>query len=289
MNHQELLKRVRTIELKTRGLTQQVFSGEYQSAFKGRGMSFSEVRSYQYGDEVRSIDWNVTARFREPFVKVFEEERELTAMMIIDVSGSMYFGKNDESKIATAVEAVATIGFSAAKKRDKVGAIFISDKIERYIPPGKGVKHVYAILNALIFLEPKSKGTDLTFGMNYAVSLMRQRSICFLISDFIDARELKKPLVSAAGKHDFISIQITDQGESELPDLGFIRWRNNETGALTWVDSSSAKVREEYAKNYIEKVQGNEDLFKSLRIDSCVLQGGQPVFFPLMHLFHRRR
>src|SRR4051812_10968704 len=167
MDQQALLKRVRTIELQTRGLTQQVFSGEYQSAFKGRGMSFSEVRNYHFGDDVRSIDWNVTARFREPFVKVFEEERELTVLLVIDISGSMYFGQTDFSKIATVVEAVATIAFSAAKKNDKVGAVFVTDKVEKHIPPQKGIKHVYALLKTLISFEPASTGTNLAAGLKH--------------------------------------------------------------------------------------------------------------------------
>ena len=289
MDHQALLKRVRTIELQTRGLTQQVFSGEYQSAFKGRGMSFSEVRNYHFGDDVRSIDWNVTARFREPFVKVFEEERELTVMLIIDVSGSMYFGQTDFSKIATVVEAVATIAFSAAKKNDKVGAVFVTDKVEKHIPAQKGIKHVYALLKSLIYFEPAGTATNLVAGLKHAVNVSKQRSICFLISDFIDAAAIRDGLVAASGKHDLIALQIEDAGEQALPNVGFVQWRNAETGRTTWVDTSSAKVREEYAGRQEQRKQSNDELFRSLGIDNTTLKSGESVFLPLMHLFKRRK
>lgn len=289
MDHQALLKRVRTIELKTRGLTQQVFSGEYQSAFKGRGMSFSEVRNYHFGDDVRSIDWNVTARFREPYVKVFEEERELTVMLVIDVSGSMYFGQTEHSKFATAVEAAATIAFSAAKKNDKVGAVFVTDKVEKHIPAQKGIKHVYAILKSLIYFEPKNGATDLEAGLKFAVNISKQRSVCFLISDFIDAPAIRDGLVTAAGKHDLIALQIEDEGEHQLPNVGFVQWKNAETGRTTWVDTSSAKVREEYNARQEQRKAANEKLFRSLGIDNCVLKSNEPVFMPLMNLFRQRR
>ena len=289
MDHQALLKRVRTIELKTRGLTQQVFSGEYQSAFKGRGMSFSEVRNYHFGDDVRSIDWNVTARFREPFVKVFEEERELTVLLVIDVSGSMYFGQTDFSKIATVVEAVATIAFSAAKKNDKVGAVFVTDKVEKHIPAVKGIKHVYALLKALIYFEPNGKATNLSAGLRHAVSFSKQRSICFLISDFIDAEAIRDGLVAASGKHDFIALQVEDEGEQSLPNVGFVQWMNAETGRTTWVDTSSAKVRHDYADKQLKRKQANDELFRSLGIDNATLKGGESVFLSLMGLFRRRK
>ncbi len=289
MDHQVLLKRVRTIELKTRGLTQQVFSGEYQSAFKGRGMSFSEVRNYHFGDDVRSIDWNVTARFREPYVKVFEEERELTVMMVIDVSGSMYFGQTEQSKFATAVEAAATIAFSAAKKNDKVGAVFVTDKVEKHIPAQKGVKHVYALLKSLIYFEPKNVATDLEAGLKFAVNIAKQRSVCFMISDFIDAPAIRDGLVAASGKHDLIALQIEDEGEHQLPNVGFVQWKNAETGRTTWVDTSSTKVRDEYNAKQEQRKAANEVLFRSLGIDNCVLKSSEPVFLPLMNLFRRRK
>lgn len=289
MDHEELLKRVRTIELKTRGMTQQVFSGEYQSAFKGRGMSFSEVRNYQFGDDVRSIDWNVTARFREPHIKVFEEERELTVMLLIDLSGSMYFGQHEHSKFVTAVEAAATIAFSAAKKNDKVGAFFVTDKVEKYVPPAKGVKHVYALLKSLIWFQPAQKTTNLAEGLKYAINIQKQRSICFLISDFMDAQPLRDGLAMAARKHDLIVLQLEDPGESELPDVGFVKWMNAETGRTNWVDTSSPAVRKEYAERQAARKKTNQELFDSLGIDSCTLNSESGVFLPLMSLFKRRK
>lgn len=289
MDHQALLKRVRTIELKTRGMTQQVFSGEYQSAFKGRGMSFSEVRNYQFGDDVRSIDWNVTARFREPYVKVFEEERELTVMLLIDLSGSMYFGQNDDSKFATLVEAVATLAFSAAKKNDKVGAIFVTDKVEKYVPPIKGVKHVYALMKALIYFNPEHTQTDLNEGMKYAVNVQKKRCICFLISDFMDIGSIRDGLVTLSRKHDVVALQLEDEGEHQLPDVGFVQWLNTETGATTWVDTSSPKVRKEYAERQQKRKEDNASVFDSLGIDTCVLKGGDSIFQALMYLFKRRK
>lgn len=289
MDHQALLKRVRTIELKTRGLTQQVFSGEYQSAFKGRGMSFSEVRNYQFGDDVRSIDWNVTARFQEPYVKIFEEERELTILLIIDLSGSMYFGQTDDSKFATAVEAAATLAFSAAKKNDKVGAIFVTDKVEKYIPAEKGIKHVYAMMKALIYFQPNQAMTDLNAGMKYAVNVHKKRCICFLISDFMDLPAIKDGLVTLSRKHDLVALQLEDDGESSLPNVGFVQWINAETGRTTWVDTSSANVRQEYAQRQQKRKEVNKEIFDSLGIDSCVLKGGNSIFMPLMRLFKQRK
>jgi uncharacterized protein (DUF58 family) len=289
MDHQALLKRVRTIELKTRGMTQQVFSGEYQSAFKGRGMSFSEVRNYQFGDDVRSIDWNVTARFREPYVKIFEEERELTILLIVDLSGSMYFGQTDDSKFVTAVEAVATLAFSAAKKNDKVGAVLVTDKVEKYIPPEKGIKHVYALLKALIYFEPNRTLTNLEAGMKYAVNVQKKRSICFLISDFMDLPAIKDGLVTLSRKHDLVALQLEDEGENTLPNVGYVQWINAETGATTWVDTSSAKVRHEYAEKQRRRKQQNQELLDSLGVDNCVLKGGESIFMPLMRLFKQRK
>lgn len=289
MDHQSLLKRVRTIELKTRGLTQQVFSGEYQSAFKGRGMSFSEVRNYQYGDDVRFIDWNVTARFREPYIKIFEEERELTVLLIVDLSGSMYFGQTDDSKFATAVEAVATIAFSAAKKNDKVGAIFVTDRVEKYVAPEKGIKHVYAMMKTMIYFEPREVKTDLTAAMKYAVNVNKKRSICFLVSDFMDMESIRDGLVTLSRKHDLVALQLEDEGENSLPNVGFVQWMNAETGTTTWVDTSSAKVRQEYAEKQQKRKQKNQEILDTLGIDSCVLKGGEPIFFPLIHLFKKRK
>lgn len=289
MDKESLLKRIRTIELQTRGMTEQVFAGQYQSAFKGRGMSFSEVRSYQVGDDVRTIDWNVTARFREPFVKIFEEERELTVLLIIDVSGSMYFGQGVDSKISLAVELAATLAFSAAKKNDKVGALFISDEVEYYVPPKKGFGHVHFLLRKLINLQPKSGGTNLDTGLRYARNIFKQRSICFVISDFSQAELSKEGFANTAKKHDLVALGVTDPGEGYLPNVGFVRWINSETKATNWIDSSSAQVRRDYANNYNLRNEKNQGFFKQLGIDAAFFEVGDHVYLPLLQLFKRRK
>lgn len=289
MDKEALLKRIRTIELQTRGMTNHVFSGQYQSAFKGRGMSFSEVRSYQIGDDVRSIDWNVTARFREPFIKIFEEERELTVVLVVDVSGSMYFGQGKDSKISLAVELAATLAFSAAKKNDKVGAIFISDQVEQYIPPKKGFVHVHFLLQKLIHLQPKSKGTALNEGLMRARNLYRQRSICFVISDFSQADLSKEEFTKTARKHDLIVLGVGDSGEKKLPDIGFVSWFNAETNTTNWIDSSSKQVQEEYQQLYQNRLKRNEQFFQNLGIDAAFFEVGDHVFRPLMQLFKNRK
>lgn len=289
MEPNELLKRIRTIELQTRGMTQHVFSGQYQSAFKGRGMSFSEVRNYQIGDDVRAIDWNVTARFREPFIKVFEEERELSVLLVIDVSGSMYFGKGNDSKFSMALEVAATLGFSAAKKNDKVGAIFVSDKVELYIPPKKGFGHVHFLLRKMIALKPTQAGTNLNEGLKYVRNIHKRRSICFVISDFNDLESCKDAFANTATKHDLLTIQITDAGEKMLPNLGFVRWKNAETGKITWVDTSSVAVQNQYKVKQEEQLKKNEFIFQQLKIDTVVLETGQNTFQPLLQLFKHRK
>jgi uncharacterized protein (DUF58 family) len=289
MEPNELLKRIRTIELQTRGMTQHVFSGQYQSAFKGRGMSFSEVRNYQIGDDVRAIDWNVTARFREPFIKVFEEERELSVLLVIDVSGSMYFGKGNDSKFSMALEVAATLGFSAAKKNDKVGAIFVSDKVELYIPPKKGFGHVHFLLRKMIALKPTQAGTNLNEGLKYVRNIHKRRSICFVISDFNDLESCKDAFANTATKHDLLTIQITDAGEKMLPKLGFVRWKNAETGKITWVDTSSVAVQNQYKVKQEEQLKKNEFIFQQLKIDTVVLETGQDTFQPLLQLFKHRK
>lgn len=289
MDRERLLKKVRTIELQMRGMTEHVFSGQYQSAFKGKGMSFSEVRNYQIGDDVRTIDWNVTARFREPYVKVFEEERELTVMLIVDVSGSMYFGRGEDSKLSTAVEALATLGFSAAKKNDRMGALFVSDQVEYYVPPKKGYGHVHFIIRKLIDLKPKSLKTDLSEGLKQARNLLKQRSICFIVSDFTDLATVKDGLAATNGKHDVIALQVTDPAESELPSLGFVRWVNSEDGTTTWVDSSDPKVQESYKTKQEKHIKENESLFRQMNIDSCFITVGEPIHQLLFTLFKRHK
>lgn len=289
MDKLALLKKIKTIELQMRGMSQHIFSGNYQSAFKGRGMSFSEVRSYQIGDDVRSIDWNVTARFREPFVKVFEEERELTVLLIIDVSGSMFFGKTADSKLSLAIELMATIGFSAAKKNDKVAACFVSDKVEFYIPPKKGFGHVHFILRKLMNLEPKSKGTDLNEGLKFARNLHKQRSICFVISDFTEIDAVRDGLANTARKHDLLALCVEDTGEYSLPKVGFVRLMNSETNTMTWVDSSSNKVQAEYARTQKNKTEKVERSLNSLKIDHGHFNTGEPVYKNLLSLIQNRK
>jgi uncharacterized protein (DUF58 family) len=289
MDRERLLKKVRTIELQMRGMTEHVFSGQYQSAFKGRGMSFSEVRNYQIGDDVRAIDWNVTARFREPYVKVFEEERELTVMLIVDVSGSMYFGRGEDSKLSTAVEALATLGFSAAKKNDRMGALFVSDQFEYYIPPKKGFGHVHFLIRKLIDFKPKSLKTNLAEGLKQARTLMKQRSICFIMSDFTDLTAIKDGLGATSGKHDVVALHVTDPAESELPSLGFVRWVNSEDGTTTWVDSSDPKIQANYKNKQTEHIRRNEEMFRQLNIDACFVTVGEPIHQALFTLFKKHK
>lgn len=289
MDKEALLKRIRTIELQTTRMTEHVFAGQYQSAFKGRGMSFSEVRSYQIGDDVRMIDWNVTARFREPFIKIFEEERELSVMLIVDVSGSMFFGQGSDSKLSLAVELAATIGFSAARKNDKVGAIFVSDKVEAYIPPKKGFGHVHFMLRKLINLQPGSKKTNINEGLKYVRAILKQRSICFVISDFTDVQNIRDGLANTARKHDVVAFGVTDPGEKELPDVGFVKWMNTETGTVNWIDTSAATTRGLYRKKMDEMETRNADFFKQLGIDYAGFEVGDHVYLPLLQLFKRRK
>ncbi|HRP52121.1 MAG TPA: DUF58 domain-containing protein [Fluviicola sp.] len=288
MDKEAILKRIRTIELQTRGLTQHVFSGQYQSAFKGRGMSFSEVRAYQIGDDVRKIDWNVTARFKDPYVKVFEEERELSVLLIIDVSGSMYYGQGAESKITLAAELAATIAFSAAQSNDKVAAIFLSDKIEAYIPPTKGFAHAHVILRKLLHLKPKSKQTSLSNGLQIARSLLKQRSICFIISDFNDELP-EKEFSKTAQKHDLIALGVEDPAEKVLPNLGLVQLFNAETNTQNWIDSSSPKVQKEYAQQFETNKQNAQEMFAKNNINAAFFEVGKPAFNQLYHFFKARR
>lgn len=289
MSPEALLKRVRTIELKTKGIAQQLFSGEYQSAFKGRGMSFSEVRSYQFGDDVRTIDWNVTARFQAPYIKVFEEERELQVMLLIDCSQSMYFGQNEESKWVTALDAIATIAFSAAKKNDKVGAIFVTDHVEHYIRPEKGIPHVYALLKRLIYFKPSSTMTHLPIGLEFIQKVLKQRSTCFILSDFTQTSSLRNNLLACSKQHDLVALQFADPGEEILPDLGFVQWTNTETGETTWVDTSDASVREKYFNQQQNRLEQNKSFFATVGIDYCELASGKDVHPPLLRLFKKHR
>jgi uncharacterized protein (DUF58 family) len=289
MDHSEILKQVRKIELKMRGLAQHVFAGQYQSAFKGRGMSFSEVRAYQYGDDVRSIDWNVTARFRSPHIKVFEEERELSVFLVIDVSGSMYFGMSNQSKISLAVLLVATLGFSAATNGDKVGVVLVSDEVEDYIPPKKGADHVHFIIRRILNLNPKSKKTDFSAGIKLLLNLHKQKSICFVLSDFPNPSGMKDDLLKLKKKHDVIGIQLSDEGERTLPKVGFVRWYNAETQSTSWIDTSSGVARKEIESKKQKRDLEIQQLFHSIQLDFLALDTSQDPYNQLVTLFRHRK
>ena len=254
METSELLKKVRQIEIKTRGLSRNIFAGQYHSAFKGRGMAFSEVREYQFGDDIRDIDWNVTARYVRPYVKVFEEERELTVMLLIDVSGSRDFGTVNVMKKEVITEIAATLAYSAIQNNDKIGVIFFSDKIEKFIPPQKGKKHILYIIRELIDFQPEESKTDISAVLKYMTNAIKKRCTAFLISDFIDKGGFKDALTVANRKHDLVAIQVYDRRETELPSVGLMKIKDAETGEERWIDSSSARVREAY-KAWWEKRQ----------------------------------
>jgi len=248
METSEILKRVRQIEIKTRGLSNNIFAGEYHSAFKGRGMAFSEVREYQYGDDIRDIEWNVTARFNKPFIKVFEEERELTVMLLVDVSGSLDFGTVSQTKREMVTEIAATLAFSAIQNNDKIGVIFFSDHIEKFIPPKKGRKHILYIIRELIDFQPENQHTDLGQAVEYMTQVIKRRCTCFILSDFIDSKDFSQSLIIANRKHDVVAIQVYDRRVAELPNVGLLRVQDAETGHLAWIDSSSRSVRNAYAR-----------------------------------------
>ena len=261
MDTKELLKKVRKIEIKTRKLSDNIFGGEYHSTFKGRGMTFSEVRPYQFGDDIRNIDWNVTARYNEPFVKVFEEERELTLMLMIDVSGSELFGTEQQFKSELITEIAATLAFSALQNNDKTGLILFSDQIELYIPPKKGKSHVLRIIRELIEFQPKSLRTNISEALQFLSRVSKKKAIVFMLSDFMD-KGYEKPIQIAAKKHDITGIRIYDKKETELPNLGYIMVKDAETGTLMRVNTSSAAVRNEYTKQYRETVNYFEALWQ---------------------------
>ena len=255
MEANELLKKIRKIEIKTRGLSQNIFAGEYHSAFKGRGMIFSEVREYQPGDDIRDIDWNVTARHNKPYVKVYEEERELTVMLLVDVSGSRNFGACGEIKKERMAEIAATLAFSSIQNNDKVGVIFFSDKIEKFIPPKKGKKHILLIIREIINFEPESSGTNIDVALQFMTNAIKKRCSAFLISDFIDDHDYFKSMSIANRKHDLASIQVYDRRDAEMPDVGLVRVRDLERGTDRWLDTSSSSARKAYAKAWYERQQ----------------------------------
>src|SRR5688572_20062706 len=268
METSELLKKVRKIEIKTKGLSSQIFSGEYHSAFKGRGMAFSEVREYIPGDDIRSIDWNVTARFNTPFVKVFEEERELSVVLVVDVSASGIFGTSKQFKQELITELCAVIAFSASQNNDKIGVIFFSDKIEKFIPPKKGKSHILRIIRELIEFKPANKKTDLQVALKYLTNVIKKKSIVFLITDFFADNNYKDAIKIANKKHDLVALRIIDKTELELPDVGMVKLKDNETGSIRWIDTSDSGFRKQFIVNQLKFEDDLKDIFNRSGIDA---------------------
>ena len=287
MEKTELIKKVRKIEIRTRGLSRQLFSGEYHSAFKGRGMAFSEVREYQLGDDIRTIDWNVTARFNHPYVKIFEEERELTLILLVDVSASELFGTQSQFKKDLITELCGVLAFSAMQNNDKIGVIFFSDKIEKFIPPKKGRTHILRIIHELIEFKPTGTGTNIAEALRFLRNVQKKRSIAFLLSDFID-KGFEDALKISGKKHDTIAIQIYDQREEEMPDLGLVRAMDAETGSMGWVDTSDFRLRERYKFQWMSRQKQLNDSFIKNNIDVIRLRTDQSYVAPLMNFFKKR-
>ena len=288
METTELLKRVRQIEIKTRGLSSNIFAGQYHSAFKGRGMAFSEVREYQYGDDVRDIDWNVTARFDKPFVKVFEEERELAVMLLVDVSNRLDFGTSKQMKKDMVTEIAATIAFSAIQNNDKIGVIFFSDKIEKFIPPKKGRKHILYIIRELLDFEPESSRTDLQCAIEYLTNVLKKRCTAFMLSDFIDDKNFKNALTVANRKHDVVAVQVYDRRMEELPDVGLMLVRDAETGHEEWIDTSSKSLRKAHHDWWMEQQKKLNETFNLCNVDSVSVRTDQDYVKALLNLFAKR-
>jgi uncharacterized protein (DUF58 family) len=283
----ELLKKVRRIEIKTRGLSRHIFAGEYHSAFKGRGIAFSEVREYQYGDDIRSIDWNVTARFNHPYVKVFEEERELTVMLLIDVSGSGNFGTKISYKRDIMVEVAAVLSFSAIYNNDKIGVIFFSDKVEKFIPPLKGKKHILRIIREMLDFTSQSKGTNLDEPLRFLTNAIKKRCTAFIISDFI-VPEFEEALRIASNKHDIVALKVYDPLEQSMPDVGLIKVSDSETGEEKWIDTSSGATRRAYEKWWSDHIELIRNIFKRCGVDSAELRTDLDYVKPLIMLFEKR-
>ncbi len=283
----ELLKQVRQIEIRTKGLVNQVFSGEYHSVFKGRGMEFSEVREYQFGDDIRNIDWNVTARFGHPYIKVFEEERELTVILMVDLSGSLMFGSVSKTKQRIAAELSAILAFSALKNNDKVGLILFTDKIEKFVPPRKGRKHVLRIIREVLSFEPEGKATNLRGALEYMNNTIKKRSIAFLISDFMD-EGYEKILRIVGRKHDLVGIVLNDRREKEIPNIGLVKLSDAETGEERWIDTSSDRVRRQMQLYIKEKEKIRKSVFITSRLDSVEVTTGSNYIQPLVQFFRRR-
>ncbi len=286
-NTAELLKKVRRIELKTKGLSNQIFSGEYHSAFKGRGMAFSEVREYNMGDEVRDIDWNVTARFGHPFIKVFEEERELTVVLVVDVSASDSFGSTTQLKKNMITEICAVLAFSAIQNNDKIGVIFFSDQVEKFIPPKKGKSHILRIIRELIEFKPEQKGTNITEALRYLNNVVKKRSIAFLITDFMD-KDYSNGLKLASGKHDLVALHIYDQRELEMPAIGRVKFVDPETGVTQWINTNSKRNREVYAKAGLERMEEMKLACQKAGVDVASIATHTSYITPLRNLFSKR-
>lgn len=288
METSELIKKVRRIEIKTRGLSHNIFAGQYHSAFKGRGMSFSEVREYQYGDDVRDIDWNVTARFNKPFVKVFEEERELTVMLLVDVSQSLDFGTVRQTKRDMLTEIAATLAFAAIQNNDKIGVIFFSDRIEKFIPPQKGRKHILYIIRELLDFEPISNGTDINVPLEFLTNALKKRCTAFLLSDFIAKHNYKNALTIANRKHDVVAIQVYDRRLVELPRVGLMKVRDAESGVELYIDTSSSSVQKAQREWWRENSNAVSEILKKSRVDSVSVRTDQDYVKALLTLFAQR-
>ena len=288
MDALELFKHVRKIEIKTRGLSSNIFAGQYHSAFKGRGMAFSEVREYQFGDDVRDIDWNVTARFRRPFVKVFEEERELTVMLLIDVSGSLDFGTTQRTKREMATEMAAILAFSAIQNNDKIGVIFFSDRIEKYIPPKKGRKHILYIIHEMLDFKPQSKRTNIAAAIEYLTRVMKRRCIAFVVSDFYAENSFQKELQIANSKHDVVAIQVYDQRAKTLPNVGLMKVKDAETGHEMFIDTASAKLRRAHTEYWLERMNTLKTTFAQSNVDWVSVATNEDYVKAMMLLFMQR-
>ena len=288
METSEIIKKVRKIEIKTRGLSSNIFAGQYHSAFKGRGMAFSEVREYQFGDDVRDIDWNVTARFHRPYVKVFEEERELTVMLLIDVSGSLDFGTQKQMKRDMVTEIAATIAFSAIQNNDKIGVVFFSDKIEKYIPPKKGRKHILYIIREMLDFHPESKKTDVKQAVEFLSSVQKRRTTTFILSDFYVRNDFMQSLQIANRKHDVVAIQVYDQRAKDLPDVGLMKVVDAETGFEQYVDTSSKRLRDSYRKFWMSRQNQLQETFNKSNVDNVSIATNDDFVKALLMLFKQR-
>lgn len=292
-SEKDILKRVRRIEIKSRGLSSEIFAGQYHSAFRGRGMSFSEVREYRIGDDVRDIDWNVTARSGKPHIKIYEEERELTVMLLVDVSGSSFFGTTSQTKKGLQTEIAAVLAFSASQTGDKVGCMLFSDRVEKFIPPGKGRAHILMIIRQMLEFTPQGRGTSLAEPLRYLSNVLPKRSTAFVLSDFLfpaaEEQPLRDALKIATGKHDLVAVRVDDRREGEMPDVGIVEFEDAETGRRLWVDTSSREVRRQYGERRRERVAAIEGLLKHYKVDAAACHTGEDYVTELVKLFKKRK